>query len=221
MDYLVHSLLDESKAKALSDKLLKNRADWEDGKKTAGSLASEVKNNLQLNKHSKVSIECSKYVAEKITQDPLLKSFCIPKSIHGLIFSLTSIGEGYGEHVDNAYMSSGRSDISFTLFLSPSNQYKGGDLCIQSIQDSKEIKLRAGEIIIYPSNTIHSVKKVTQGERLACVGWIHSYIASSEDRNTLFGLDAGAKRLLASHGRSPELDLIFQSYNNLLRRLAR
>ena len=135
------------------------------------------------------------------------------------MFSRTSTGDGYGAHVDNAYMSSGRSDLSFTLFLTDPNTYEGGELCIQTIQGSKEIKLKEGQIVIYPSTSLHSVKTVTQGERLACIGWIQSHIASNEDRNILFGLDAGARGLLAKEGKSPELDLIFQSYNNLLRRL--
>ena len=82
-----------------------------------------------------------------------------------------------------------------------------------------DFQLNPGELIVYPSNTIHSVEEVTYGERLVCVGWIHSYIPSNEDRNSLFSLDSGAKSLLAEHGQSPELDLIFQAYTNLLRKL--
>ena len=87
------------------------------------------------------------------------------------------------------------------------------------MQDTKQIKLSQGEIIIYPSTSLHSVAKVNSGKRIVCVGWIQSYIKNNDDRNSLFGLDAGARKLLADHGRSAELDLIFQSYSNLLRRL--
>ena len=83
----------------------------------------------------------------------------------------------------------------------------------------KELKLDAGEIIIYPSTYLHAVKEVKNGERLVCVGWIESYVKSIEEREYLFDLDAGAKGLLAQHGRSDELDLIFKSYSNLLRLL--
>ena len=85
--------------------------------------------------------------------------------------------------------------------------------------NAEKIKLSAGEIIIYPSTQLHSVAEVINGERFVCVGWIQSYVQNNEDRNFLFGLEAGAKGLLAKHGRSEELDLIFQSYSNLLRRL--
>ena len=85
--------------------------------------------------------------------------------------------------------------------------------------EDETIELSAGEMIIYPSTQLHSVAEVKDGERHVCVGWIQSYIQNNEDRNFLFGLDAGAKGLLAKHGRSDELDLVFQAYSNLLRRL--
>ncbi len=211
--------MEESKAKSLSESLLCNTEDWQEGKKTAGTHSAKVKQNMQLDKESETATKASQYVINLIQKDQLLKSFCLPKHIHGLMFSKTSKGDGYGAHVDNAYMSSGRSDLSFTLFLTCPQMYEGGELSIQALQETKEIKLHAGQIIIYPSTALHSVRTVTKGKRVACVGWIHSYIASNEDRNILFGLDAGAKGLLANYGQSNELDLIFQSYNNLLRRL--
>ena len=135
------------------------------------------------------------------------------------MFSKTNQGQKYGKHIDNPFMSGGRSDLSFTLFLSNKNSYEGGELCIQGIQEEEEIKLNSGEIFIYPSTSLHAVKEVTAGERVVCVGWIESYVKSEEDRNSLFILDAGAKGILSKHGRSPELDLIFQSYSNILRTL--
>ena len=219
MDYLVHTLLDKLSTKKLRQTLLNNQSYWQDGKKTAGTHAAKVKNNFQLDKESPLSIELTNKVIDQMVSDPLIKSFAMPKKVHGLMFTRSGIGQGYGMHVDNPYMSSGRSDLSFTLFLSEKENYTGGELSLQNLQDSQTIKLAAGEIIVYPSTSLHSVEKVTEGERLVCVGWIESYVGSNEDRNFLFGLDAGAKGLLAKHGRSPELDLIFQAYSNLLKRL--
>ena len=116
-------------------------------------------------------------------------------------------------------MSSGRSDLSFTISLTNREDYQGGELLIETMNLDKELKLDAGEIIIYPSTYLHSVKEVKNGERLVCVGWIESYVKSIEEREYLFDLDAGAKGLLAKHGRSDELDNIFKSYSNLLRLL--
>ena len=219
MEYIIHPLLDTSSAKNLLHKLLANKSSWQSGKISAGQYAAEVKNNFQLDRDSEEANEMSNYVIERILKDALLKSFTLPRKVHGVMFTSTRSGQGYGTHVDNAYMSTGRSDLSFTLFLSNPSDYEGGELSFQTIQDRKQIKLKAGEIIIYPSTSLHSVEPVNHGERLVCVGWIQSYIANNDDRNMLFGLDAGARGLLAQHGRSPELDLVFQAYSNLLRRL--
>ena len=116
-------------------------------------------------------------------------------------------------------MSTGRSDLSFTLSLTDKSIYEGGELIIEEMNEDKKFKLNSGEIIIYPSTYLHSVKEIITGERLVCVGWIESYVKSSEEREYLFDLDAGAKGLLAKNGRSDELDLIFKSYSNFLRLL--
>ena len=219
MEYLTHSLLDKSEALEITKKLKADNSSWQDGKKTAGRLAAEIKNNFQLDKSSKISKEIKELVVTKIISNPLIKSFTLPSLIHGVMLTKSLPGNGYGMHVDNPYMPSGRSDLSFTLFLNEPESYQGGNLCIQTINETKTIKLSAGEMIIYPSTKLHSVSQVEKGERFVCVGWIQSYVQSNEDRNFLFGLDAGAKGLLAKHGRSDELDLIFQAYSNLLRRL--
>ncbi len=219
MEYLTHSLIDESEALQIVNKLKAEKSSWQDGKKTAGSHAAEIKSNFQLDKNSKLSMELRDIIVNKIIANPLLKSFTLPSLIHGVMFTKSLPGNGYGMHVDNPYMPSGRSDLSFTLFLNEPESYQGGNLCIQTINETKNIKLSAGEMIIYPSTKLHSVSQVEKGERFVCVGWIQSYVQSNEDRNFLFGLDAGAKGLLAKHGRSDELDLIFQAYSNLLRRL--
>ena len=128
-------------------------------------------------------------------------------------------GMGYGRHIDNSYMSSGRADLSFTIFLNSKDNYDGGELSIECINSEERFKLNSGEIIIYPSTYLHSVQQVLNGERTVFVGWIESYVKSIEEREYLFDLDAGARSLLAKYGRSDELDLIFKSYSNLLRTL--
>ena len=219
MEYLTHSLINKSEAINIVQKLKAEKSAWQDGKKTAGSHAAKVKQNFQLDKNSKLSIELQDHIVNKIISNPLIKSFSLPSAIHGVMFTKSLSGDGYGTHIDNPYMPSGRSDLSFTLFLNDQKDYKGGELSIQTMNKTEKIKLSAGEMIIYPSTQLHSVARVMEGERYVCVGWIQSYVQNNEDRNFLFGLDAGAKGLLAKHGRSDELDLIFQAYSNLLRRL--
>ena len=217
MNYLLHQLLNTEEINLIKKDLEKFTQDWEDGKKTAGSYASMVKNNLQLNRNSETSKKNSQLINKKILSNQLIKSFSLPKRIHGIMFSKSLENMHYGRHIDNPYMSSGRSDLSFTLSLTNKEFYKGGELIIETMNSEEKFKLNAGEIIIYPSSYLHSVNEVTNGERLVCVGWIESYVKSIEEREYLFDLDAGARGLLAKYGRSDEVDLIFKSYSNLLR----
>jgi PKHD-type hydroxylase len=219
MNYLTSQLLIQEEVDTLIKNLKKENTIWEDGKKTAGSHAAILKNNLQLNRQSEISIKLSNSIKKKILANPLIKSFALPKIIHGIMFTKSLNNMQYGRHIDNPFMSSGRSDLSFTISLTDKSTYEGGELIIEEMNSEKEFKLNAGEIIIYPSIYLHSVKEVKNGERLVCVGWIESYVKSIEEREYLFDLDAGAKGLLAKNGRSDELDLIFKSYSNLLRLL--
>ena len=217
MNYLTRQLLNAEELNYIEKELEQENQGWEDGKKTAGSHASIVKNNLQLKRTTDISKKLSSLVKQKILNDDLIKSFTLPKNIHGIMFTKSSKGMKYGRHIDNAYMSSGRADLSFTIFLTKKNLYEGGELLIENLTSENKFKLNSGEILIYPSTYLHSVKEVINGERIVCVGWIESYIKSIEEREYLFDLDAGARGLLAKHGRSDELDIIFKSYSNLLR----
>ncbi len=217
MNYLTCPLLLDEEIKILKTNLPSNKSDWDDGKKTAGSLASMVKNNLQLNRNSDSSKTNAAFIVKKLLTNTLIKSFALPKKIHGIMFTKSSKGMKYGRHIDNAYMSSGRADLSFSIFLNKKDSYGGGELVIENINTENKFKLNEGEIIIYPSTYLHSVEEITNGERLVCVGWIESYVKSIEEREYLFDIDAGARGILSKHGRSDELDLIFKSYSNLLR----
>jgi len=219
MNYLTHQLFNPKELEILRKNLDKEELSWEEGKKTAGEHAAQVKNNLQLRRDSDLSIKFSGLLTKKILNNELIKSFALPKRVHGTIFSKSKTGMEYGRHIDNPYMSSGRADLSFTIFLNCKNSYKGGELSIESFNAEEKFKLNAGEIIIYPSTYMHSVEKVIDGERLVFIGWIESYVKSIEEREYLFDLDAAARSLLAKYGRSEEVDLIFKSYSNLLRRL--
>ena len=220
MNYLTHQLLNPEELKILRKNLAKEELLWEDGKQTAGKQAAKVKNNLQLRRDSDFSIKFSGSITKKIISNELIKSFALPKKVHGTIFSKSTSGMEYGRHIDNPFMPSGRADLSFTIFLTNKNNYEGGALSIECLNSEEKFKLNAGEIIIYPSTYFHSVERVIKGERLVFIGWIESYVQSIEEREYLFDLDAAAKSLLAKYGRSDEVDLIFKSYSNLLRRLS-
>ena len=217
MNYLNCPLLNSEEIKTITKDLINLNENWEDGKKTAGKHAAAVKNNLQLNRKSDISQKYSAFIMRKILSNPLIKSFSLAKKIHGIMFTRSSKGMRYGRHIDNAFMSTGRADLSFTIFLNKKSEYEGGELIVDDINTENKFKFNQGEIVIYPSTYLHSVKQIESGERIVCVGWIESYVKSIEEREYLFDIDAGAKSLLAKHGRSDELDLIFKSYSNLLR----
>ena len=219
MNYLTHQILNSEELIILRKELNKGELSWEDGKQTAGKHAAKVKNNLQLRKDSDISKKFSKLITKKILNNDLIKSFSLPKKVHGTVFSKSTSGMKYGRHIDNAYMSTGRADLSFTIFLNYKDNYEGGALSIESFNSDEKFKLDAGEIIIYPSTFLHSVEEVIVGERLVFIGWIESYVKSIEEREYLFDLDAAARSLLAKYGRSDEVDLIYKSYSNFLRRL--
>ena len=217
MNYLTCSLLNSEEIKTIKKDLNLINENWEDGKKTAGKHAAALKNNLQLRRKSDISQKYSDYIIKKMLSNPLIKSFSISKKIHGIMFTRSSKGMKYGTHIDNAFMSSGRADLSFTIFLNKVCEYEGGELIVEDINTEHKFKFNEGEIIIYPSTYLHSVNEVKNGERLVCVGWIESYVKSIEEREYLFDIDSGARGILAKYGRSDELDLIFKSYSNLLR----
>ena len=219
MNYLTHQLLNPKEIKLLKENLFLKDLPWEEGKKTAGNHAAKVKDNLQLDRSSEISKKYGELIEKKILNNVLIKSFALPKRIHGTMFTKSLQGMKYGRHIDNAFMSTGRADLSFTIFLNEKDKYTGGELLIEGLNSEDKFKLDSGGIIIYPSTYLHSVQEVISGERIVVVGWIESYIKSIEEREYLFDLDAGARTLLAKHGRSDELDLIFKSYSNLLRTL--
>jgi PKHD-type hydroxylase len=101
------------------------------------------------------------------------------------------VGESYGRHMDSSHIQTSkygvlRRDFSYTLMLTNKDDYEGGELKIENPENIiQSVKLDAGDIVIYPSNRIHSVLEVTKGERVAFVGWICSYIKNYEGQKLL------------------------------------
>jgi len=114
-------------------------------------------------------------------------------------------------------MAEGRSDLSFTLFLSEPSSYQGGALVLEFPDSEEAVRLGAGDVIVYPSTLLHRVEPVTEGERLVCVGWIQSRLRNAEQRELLFELDTARRQLFSQQGKSEIFDLLSRSYTNLLR----
>ncbi len=199
-----------------------DRAEFVDGKLTAGWHAKLVKHNQQL-KGGTSATQLKHKIETALTNNALFQTAIRPKKIHSLLFSRYQEGMSYDRHVDNALMGSTtvwRSDVSFTLFLNSPSEYQGGELIIEGMQDDRTYKLEANSAILYPSTTLHRVAPVTEGTRLVAVGWVQSFIRDAGDRELLFNLETARRTMFAKTGKTPEFDLISQSIANLLRKWA-
>lgn len=197
------------------------RVPFNDGRETAGWHARTVKNNSQADSsHPEVDLMRSQAGA-MVQQHPLFQMAVRPKRIKPLMFSRYTANMSYGNHVDDAVMSSPdgpmRTDISYTLFVSEPESYDGGELLIDETAGEQVFKLPAGSMVIYPSSTLHRVEPVTRGERLAAVGWSQSMVRSPAQRQILFDLDTTRRQIFDAQGKNETFDAVSKSYSNLLR----
>ncbi|MBE9127418.1 MULTISPECIES: Fe2+-dependent dioxygenase [unclassified Coleofasciculus] len=221
MIFAIDNVLTPEELNCIADSL--DRADFVDGKTTAGWHAKFSKNNKQLQGSSTCAKDLRELVKAAFKRNPLFQSAVQPKIIHSLLFNRYEIGMSYGRHVDNAFMGDRefwRSDVSFTLFLSYPATYEGGELVIECSDGDRTYKLEAGSAIVYPSSSLHQVESVTDGVRLAAVGWVQSLVRDPNAREILFDLDTARRSIFAKEGKTVEFDLISKSYANLLRRWA-
>ncbi|MAP95864.1 MAG: Fe2+-dependent dioxygenase [Ponticaulis sp.] len=195
---------------------------WEDGTKTAGATARKVKKNLQADLSSRAGARVRLALDEALTSNAVIQAFAKPKVWTRLLVSRTDVGGGYGIHIDNAIMEyrghDVRTDISFTLFLSEPDTYEGGELVIDDCGQAHSFKAAAGDLVIYPSSTLHQVMPVTKGSRIVCVGWIQSRFRNRDQREMVFDLENLRAELKKTHdANSLELLTLSKTIANLTR----
>jgi PKHD-type hydroxylase len=217
MRFLLEPLFDPDETAELRNALLSEQAIWEDGSLSAGIYTKASKNNWQLDRETPLFEQLQANVVEAMLAHPLVRSAALPLSLHSVLFSRTEAGQGYGQHVDNPYMAGGRTDLSFTVFLSEPDQYAGGELTIHHPGHSESFKLPAGHVIVYPSSMLHQVEPVQSGQRLVAVGWLQSVVRDAQQRELLFELETACRALASRVGRCDELDLLYKCHANLLR----
>jgi PKHD-type hydroxylase len=197
--------------------------DWVDGRASVGSQGAQVKRNRQLAEGSPLAVELGQIVSAALMANPLFFSSALPLRILPPFFNSYGGGEHYGPHVDGAirFPSGGgaplRSDVSCTVFLSEPEEYDGGELTVIDAYGTHEVKLPAGDAIVYPSTSIHEVQPVTRGERLASFLWVQSMVRDDWKRSMLYELDVNIQALRAKHGDGAELVGLTGHYHNLLR----
>lgn len=199
-------------------------APWVDGRTSAGPQAVQAKQNQQLAQDSAASQAVQALVLAALRRHPLFFSAALPKKVFNpLVNRYGGDTNFYGNHVDGAVMHSRadgqkvRSDVSCTLFLAEPDEYDGGELVIEDTYGEQRVKLPAGDLVLYPSSSVHRVEPVTRGHRVASFLWVESMVRSDEQRRLLFDLDMSLMRLRERHGESPESVRLAGTYHNLLR----
>jgi len=200
------------------------RADWTDGRETVGAQGAQVKRNEQLPEASPLRLQLGSKILAALARNSLYFSACLPLRTLPPRFNRYRGGGQYGFHVDGSVMVLGeehiRSDISCTLFLSEIDDYDGGELVVSDTYGEHEIKLPAGDAIVYPSSSLHRVTPVTRGTRLASFFWVQSMVRDDSQRRTLFELDTSIETLRRTNANADAVLQLTNIYHNLLRRWA-
>ena len=215
-----------SKSQVIECREMLASTQWIDGQSTAGHLAKNCKHNLQLPQTDPIGIEIGRFIEARLADNSLFTAATLPNKIFPPMFNCYQQGGTFGAHVDNAIRRINpnahssmqiRTDVSATLFLSEPDSYQGGELVIQDTYGEQRVKLAAGDMVIYPSTSLHHVTPVTQGQRLASFFWIQSLIRQDDQRRILFDLDCSIQALTAADPEQPELVRLAGVYHNLLR----
>ena len=201
-------------------------ADWVDGRLTAGHQSARAKDNMQLPENHPIATELGNLIVASLEKSPLFMTAALPLKVFPPLFNRYQGGQSFGNHVDNAIRQVQgtphrvRTDLSATLFLSEPDDYDGGELVVEDVYGLHQVKLAAGDLILYPASSLHHVRPVTRGSRVASFFWIQSMVRDDGERALLFDLDMAIQRLstdLPTHSSVLELTSL---YHNLLRRWA-
>lgn len=198
---------------------------WTDGRETVGTLGAQVKRNQQLPDASPVRAELAQIVLAALARNPLYFAAALPLKTLTPRFNRYANGGEYGFHVDGAVMRVGseqhiRSDVSCTLFLAEPEEYDGGELIVSDTYGEHEVKLPAGDAIVYPSSSLHRVTPVTRGARVASFFWVQSMVRDDSQRRLLFEMDNSIEQLRATQADAGAVLQLTGVYHNLLRRWA-
>lgn len=198
-------------------------AEWVDGRVTAGYQGVRVKENEQIQEASPVARDLGDVVLAALERNPLFISAALPAVVYPPMFNRYSGGGHFGAHVDNAIRlipGTGRklrTDVSSTLFLADPEEYDGGELQIEDTYGTQSVKLAAGDMVVYPSTSLHRVTPVTRGARIACFLWTQSMIRDDAKRALLFDMDSAIQRLHHSNADEAARTTLVGCYHNLLR----
>jgi PKHD-type hydroxylase len=206
-------------------------AEWADGRVTAGYMAAQVKTNLQVPEEAPVARRLGGMILNHLERHPMFISAALPLKVFPPMFNRYEGGGEFGNHIDTAIRSVPgtahrvRTDLSATLFLNGPDEYDGGELMVEDSYGTHSVKLPAGDMVLYPGTSLHHVRPVTRGARIAAFFWIQSMVRDDGERTLLFDLDNSIQRLAQSvpaDAATEQAALVRLTgvYHNLLRRWA-
>jgi PKHD-type hydroxylase len=205
---------------------LLEKADWVDGSVTAGHQAVHAKDNMQVPADHPVARDLGEMILAALQNDLHFISAALPLKIFPPLFNRYQSGQAFANHIDNAIRHVPgtahrvRTDVSATLFLTSPDEYEGGELLVEDVYGVHKVKLPAGDLILYPASSLHHVKPVTRGTRLASFFWIQSMVRDDAARTLLFDLDTSIQQIGHDFANHPAVVQLTGIYHNLLRRWA-
>jgi len=216
----IENLLDAATVARMRTKL--GGAEWIDGRGTVGPQGAQVKRNQQLADASPIRMALGREVLAACARHPEFHAATLPAKILPPLFNRYADGGTYGAHIDGAVMaladgSQLRSDIACTVFLAAPESYDGGELIVDDIYGEHEVKLPAGDAIVYPASSLHRVEPVTRGVRVAAFFWIQSLVREEAQRRTLLQIDTAVRKLAVTGADSDAVKQLTGVYHNLLR----
>ncbi len=213
-------------AQVAEARALLDAAEWIDGRVTAGHQSARTKNNLQLAEGSPTARRLGELILAELQRNPLFISAALPFRVFPPLFNRYEGGQSFGNHVDNAIRhvtGTGhriRTDLSATLFFAAPEEYDGGELVVEDTYGVHTVKLPAGHLVLYPSTSLHHVRPVTRGARIASFFWIQSMVRDDGQRTLLFDLDSAIQHVGRDLGEHPAAVQLTGVYHNLLRKWA-
>jgi PKHD-type hydroxylase len=201
-------------------------APWVDGRVTAGHQSTLVKDNMQVPDDHPTARQLGDLILTALQRNPLFVSAALPARVFPPLFNRYQGGQAFGNHVDNAIRQMAgtplriRTDLSATLFLADAHEYDGGELVIEDTYGVQSVKLPAGHMVLYPATSLHHVRPVTRGARLASFFWIQSMVRADAHRARLFDLDLAIQHLTQDVPNHPAVVRLTGLYHNLLREWA-
>ncbi len=196
---------------------------WVDGTQTVGEQGARVKRNRQLDELSPIGLALGQIILQALAAHSTFISAALPHRTCPPLFNRYEGGEHYGMHVDGAIRGIPnsrdrlRTDLSSTLFLCDPEDYEGGELIVHDTYGEHEVKLPAGDLILYPSSSLHRVEPVTSGARVCAFFWTQSMVRDDSRRGMLYELDNTIQSLRRAHGETPDTLALTSHYHNLLR----